>query len=534
MPLPHVGGAQYLRSVMFGLLGPLLIHDGHQTRPLAARRQRALLAALLLQPNRVLSRTALAQAVWDGSPPAAAETTLHSYAMRLRKALGPVAGARVITLAPGYLVELDPAELDVDVFAGLRAAGRDHSAAGRWEEAREAYVRGLDLWRGEPLVDVEGLAGRDEEVHRLEELRLQTVEARIDADLRLGADVSLIAELSALTTRHPYRERLAGQLMLALYRCGRQGEAGAVYRLTRRTLAEEIGVEPGQELRALHRRILGGDPDLAHETGPVAGGAYASTSIPAAATAPASSSASTSASDAENQPAPAPAPAQLPPPIADFTGREEHIQLIRDLLADAECPPRAIAITGIGGVGKTTLALQAAFQLRADFPGGRLFASMAGTTDRPAVPADVQRRFLKSLGVKAEALPTDSLELTASYRSTLSELRLLIVLDDVRDAQQARDLLPTGAGSAAIVTSRASLTGLEGATAIELTGLTAAESRDLLGRLAGPGRITGDAEAADAVVRSCSGLPLAVRISGARLAARPGWRIRDLADRLAD
>lgn len=507
----------------FGLLGTVLVHDGVAQRPVPALRQRTLLAALLLEPNRVASLSRLADLVWNADPPACAETTLHSYAMRLRRTLGPAVAARVRTQSPGYLAVVHDGELDVAEFDGHRAIARRHAEAGRWDEARASCVAALALWRGDPLADLEPPAAWSEEIHRLQEARLQTVESRIEADLRLGAHAAVVTDLAGLIAEHPFRETAASQMMLALYRTGRQSEALAVYQRVRSLLRSEIGVEPGPGLRSLHERILDADPSLDHPGTPVS---IAVAPGPAAPAAPGSPDAPEAAG--------AEVPAQLPAATADFSGRDDDIRLIAKLLGPDSEGPRIVVITGPGGVGKTALAVHIANRLRSRFPDGQLFASMAGVAADAVSPADVQRGFLSALGTRTEAQPADPGHLTGLYRSATSGRRLLMLLDDVSDSKDVRDLVPTGPGSAVVVTSRTSLAGIDGAATFELEGLTGAESRKLLARLAGEERVAAEPEAVDAVARACAGLPLAVRIVGTRLAARPAWPIRHLADRLAD
>ena len=496
------------------------MHDGTEQRPVSSARQRALLAALLVEPNRVVSRSRLADLIWNAAPPYAATATLHSYAMRLRRALGPTAAERIHTRSPGYLAEVRDGELDTEEFARLRADARRHAEAAQWIHARAACVAALDLWRGNPLTDVELPAVWSEQVHRWQELRLQTVELRIEADLRLGAHSAVVAELDGLVEEHPYRESLVCQLMLALYRGGRRSEALSVYQRVRALLADELGIEPGPDLRSLHQRLLTGDPGLDDD---VVTAARTEATAAGAVGAPGSGRAE------QHRP-----PAQLPAATSDFCGREDEVALLAKLLDPDDDAPRVVAVTGTGGVGKTALALQVANRLRPLFPDGQLFASLAGAASDPGSAADVQRGFLAALGVKTETLPADPDHLTGTFRSTTSGRRLLLLLDDAPDSRMVRDLLPTGPGSAVIVTSRASLAGLDGAATVELRGLDLEESRVLLARLAGQARVAAEPEAVDAVSRACAGLPLAVRIVGTRLASRPAWPVRHLADRLAD
>ena len=248
-------------GVQFCLLGPLLVRYGDVVVPVPPGKQRVILAALLLHPGRVMSVDELAEILWGTAPPPSARVTVQNYVMRLRKALGD--GSRIGTRLNGYVIRVDASELDVSMFEARLAAGRAAARDGLWDTAAAEARAGLSLWRGEPLADVSSdwLALR--EVPRLAELRLQALESRIDADLRLGRHAEVILELQRLAASHPLRERFHAQLMLALYRCGRQAEALCAYQDARRSWSEELGADPGTGLRELHRQILTADPALA-------------------------------------------------------------------------------------------------------------------------------------------------------------------------------------------------------------------------------------------------------------------------------
>ncbi|QMU79866.1 tetratricopeptide repeat protein [Streptacidiphilus sp. PB12-B1b] len=504
--------------MLFGLLGPLLVDDGAGERQVSARRQRALLAALLLRANHTVEWDELAACVWDGRPPSGARTTLQGYTLRLRRLLG-AAGGRVVTQGSGYRVEVAPDEYDVHRFARLRTEAEQASADADWAACRELLLQGQALWRGTPLQDVPGIAGRGELVWQLTEARLQALELRLQADLELGLHQGAVIELAALAQEHPLRERFAGQLMLALYRSQRQAEALEAYQRTRRTLVKELAVAPGRALQELHQRILCRDPEL--DLPPTAPHRSAA---PPGAPAPAASA--------------PPAPAQLPPLTDDFTGRTAPAgQLLVHLRApaqDGRSAPRSAAVVGPAGIGKSALALHVAHQLRPDFPDGQLFAAMAGAGPDPVSAHDVQGRFLRALGTPPDAVPAQPEERTALYRTVLAPLRVLIVLDDVGSAAQARELLPGSGASSVLVTARHDLPALTNTRAVDLETLSLDESRALFERIVGADRTRREPEAVAAVLRSCCGLPLAVRIAGARLATRPRWTIGRLADRLAD
>ena len=501
----------------FGVLGPLLVDDGTAERQITARRQRALLATLLLRANRPVGWDELAHSVWDSHPPAGARTTLQGYTLRLRRLLGD-AGTRLLTQGSGYQLVVAPDEFDVQLFTRLRTEAEQAATDREWTSCRELLLRAQPLWRGTPLQDVPGLAGHAELAWQLSEARLQSLELRLEAELELGRHTHALIELSTLAQEHPLRERFAGQLMLALYRSERQAEALEVYQRTRRTLVRELAVAPGRALQELHQRILLRDPELdAPSIRQPAPGSEPPTAAPAAAGAP--------------------APAQLPPLTDDFTGRAGTAgQLLAHLGAPAPggAAPRSAAIVGPAGIGKTALALHVAHQLRPGFPDGQLYAAMAGAGADPVPAHDIQGRFLRALGTPPDAVPAQPDERTALYRSVLAPRRVLVMLDDVRDAAQVRDLLPGSGSSAVLLTARQDLPALANTRSFGLETLSLDEGRSLFERIVGARRVQHEPEAVTAVLGSCCGLPLAIRIAGARLATRPQWSIQLLADRLAD
>ncbi|MFF5716382.1 BTAD domain-containing putative transcriptional regulator [Streptomyces buecherae] len=500
----HPGHAGQAGPLRFGVLGPVRVHRGGEPLDVGSPQRRALLAALLLRRGRTVTAPELIDDLWGAQPPDAAVAALRNHASRLRKAFGPDADV-LASESGGYAMRIAADAVDLGQAEELRTLADRASAAGDQLGARELLQRALDLWDGETLAGVPGPYA-DSQRNRLEEWRVGLLESRLELDLTTGHPADCIAELTALTVAHPLRERLRELLMLALYRCGRQAEALAVYADTRRLLADELGVDPRAELSALQQRILRGDPAL---NPPVDGQGAARREVVVR-------------------------PAQLPAAVADFTGRTRLAAELVNHLAPDEGPTMAVAaVAGIGGVGKTTLAVHVAHAARHHFPDGQLYVDLQGAGPGPAEPEVVLGAFLRALGVPYEAIPPGVQERAALYRSTLAGRRVLTLLDNARDAGQVRPLLPGAEGCAALVTSRAHLA-LDGALVVDLDVTTPAESHTLFARIVGPERIGDDHQAASAVVAACGYLPLAIRIAASRLATRRRWSVATLATKLAD
>ena len=504
----------------FGVLGPLQVNGGNAS---LAGKQRVVLATLLLRANGVVPVDALIDAMWDDAPPPSARTTLQGYVKQLRQNAGLQIGGRVVTRPPGYLITVADGELDLDRFTGLCDRARPLADRGDWRGASGLFGEALALWRGEPLADVPSVVLERSEAPRLAELRMRAVESRVEMDLRLGRHAGLVAELRRLVSAEPLREGLHGQLMLALYRCGRQAEALQVFRAIDRRLRGELGIAAGPELSRLHQRILTADPSLAEGVTPVVG------QVPADAVTLTAGPAAV---------APPVVPAQLPADTVDFTGRDEQVAMLCGLLAappDRARPGAVVisALAGMGGVGKTALAVHAAHRLRYRFPDGQLYVSLRGATN-PLPPSEVVARFLRDLGDRDAAIPAGEEERAARYRSLLAGRKVLVVLDDARDAAQVRPLLPGSAGCAVIVTSRNMLPDLPGATPLGLGVLGPDEALTLFSAIIGTPRAAAEPDATARVLACCAGLPLAIRVAGGRLASRPAWTVAQLAARLAD
>jgi DNA-binding SARP family transcriptional activator/tetratricopeptide (TPR) repeat protein len=483
----------------FGLLGTLrVVDDTGEERVVAAPRQRTLLAALLLHANQPVSADRLADVVWDGAPPRGYPATLRSYVMRLRRALGSPVATRLATRDPGYLVRLADRELDVSRFEQLCQDAGSALRAGAWADASSTASAALALWRATPLADVPSLVLRSTWIPRLEQLHLQVNEWRVEAQLRLGHHEPLVPALRDLTARYPLRENLHAALMRALAGTGQQAQALDAYQQARRILVEELGIEPGAELRDVHRRILAGDLDPTPAL-PVAtvGGS--------------------------------PVARQLPAAVRHFAGRTDELKVLSGLLDEAGTAPGAVvisAIDGTAGIGKTALAVHWAHLVADRFPDGQLYVNLRGFDPGgvPMAPAEAIRGFLDALDVAPQRIPATLDAQVALYRSLLAGRRVLVVLDNAREAGQVRPLIPGEPGCVAVVTSRTQLTSLvaaEAAHAIKLDLLDLDDARDLLSRRLGPDRTAVEPDATDAIIARCAGLPLALAIVAARASANP-------------
>jgi DNA-binding SARP family transcriptional activator len=494
----------------FRILGPLEVWDGHCWAGVPAAKQRALLAVLLLKANQLVSADWLIEQLWAERPPAAATNQLQVYVSRLRRLLDDRPGRVLVTQSPGYRLVVEAGELDLQRFEELAAGGRRAVQEGALETAAESLGEALGLWRGRALADVPPGPLVDDEAARLEERRLLVEEDRVEVELGRGRHGGLVDELQALVAQQPLRERLWAQLLVALYRSGRQADALAAYQRLHRRLVEELGIAPSPPLQRLQRQILTADPGLeapppAPVVGASAGGVVA--------------------------------PRQLPADVAGFTGRGQELARLERLLAANQGRAVVIcAINGTGGIGKSALAIHAAHQLAPRFPDGQLYVNLQGATPglAPLAPIQALGRLLRTLGLEPAAIPTEIHEASGLFRSLAAERRLLMVLDNALDAAQVRWLLPASPTCGVLVTSRRVLATLDGACHLHLDVLPLVEAVELLGRLVGVERVAAEPNAAERLVKLCGLLPLAVRIAGARLAARPAWPLAALVERLAD
>lgn len=489
------------------MLGPLEAWHGEAPIALGGSRSRRLLAALALEPGRTVSVDTLIRAIWDDDPPATARGQVQTCVSSLRAALAAVGvGGPVIESRPyGYAIAASATSTDVSTFAHHVAAARQAIGAGRTAVARAHYQEALALWRGPALAGVGGPVA-DAAALRLEEERLGVTEELFDLRLSLGETHQIVGELREYVRSHSLRERPYELLMRALLAGGRAAEASAVYRQAYRTFTDELGVPPGQRLVELHQRAMA-DFRAADDLPPV---------------------------DEEPRRASAhPSLFQLPADLADFTGREAEVARLAAAVLDETDVPVTVALSGGGGVGKTSLAIHLGHRVAASFPDGRFFVPLRGAQADPADPYELLARMLRSLGVDPTLIPPDGDERAALYRSLLAGRRVLIVLDDAVDEAQVTPLLPPTPGSAVVVTSRRRLGGLSAALHLDLRPMADEEGERLIRRIVGADR-TAQPEALRRLVQLCGGLPLALRIAGARLIARPHWTTQRLVAALED
>ncbi|MDH6576344.1 AfsR/SARP family transcriptional regulator [Kitasatospora sp. MAP5-34] len=489
----------------FQLLGPIGARQNQNVVPLSGTKIHTVLAALLLYRGTVVSDDRLSTALWGWDPPATRNAQIYTYVSRLRKRLGPEVD--LVRQSQGYLIRTGTARLDVEEFERSARLGREALDQHRYYDASVHLGSALALWQGPALANVtDHLA--DAERPSLDEARVVVLEDRIEADLALSRHRELVPELTGLLAEHPLRERLRAQLMTALYRCDRQGDALATYQAGRRVLAEELGVDPGPVLTDVHRTILRGD-------------------LPAAPQAPAAPRVVIPA----QRVAARPVPAMLPPELLDFAGRRADLARIRGVLApEGGGRAGAVLLSGMPGIGKSALAVQAAHAVRGRFPDGQLYTDLRRPDGSPKNPWEVLSLFLHALGVDAARASGDLDELVGLYRTHTAGKRLLVVLDRAASDLQLGPLLPNDPGVGVLITSRGHLAA---APSLTVPLLDDGEALELLMAIAGPDRIGENPDAAQSIIAACAGLPLALRIAGLRLATRPHWSTGQLARRLA-
>ncbi len=479
----------------FRILGPLGVEGVDGEIALGGRTARTILALLLVEPGRIVPLDRIIEAVWEDAPPSTAKRQIQNAVAALRRLLP---GTALRTDGPGYRIAPADGELDASVFTTQVARARELAGRRQAEAAVAEFRSALQLWRGPALF---GLTGRILEAAAagLDDQRLTAAEDCADLELALGRHERLIGELTALVGTNPFRERLVGHLMLALHRSGRQAEALRAYQRLRTALADELGVDPGDALQRTHLAILTNAP------------------APAVAEAPAE-----------------PGRCHLPRAIPDFVGRAAALRELTAAVAAEPGGPAILVIGGMAGIGKTTLAVHLGHALAGRYPDAQLYVDLHGHADRaPADPGAVLPVLLRQLGIAAHRVPEAVDDRVALWRAELARRRVVVLLDNAAGSRQVEPLLAAGPASVVIVTSRTVLAGIDGARAVSLPALSAAESAELLGRVVGA-RVTGAPEDAAELARLCGRLPLALRLAAARLVRRSTWSVADLNERLRD
>ncbi|WP_125680934.1 BTAD domain-containing putative transcriptional regulator [Amycolatopsis sp. WAC 04182] len=486
-------------GVEFAVLGDVRVRIDGQDLDIGHARQRSVLAVLLAEAGRKVTAGQLVDRVWGERAPLRARNALYSYLFRLRTALRDIAGFDIAHRGGGYVLQVDVDTVDLHLFHSLLGQARE---AAEGQPALALFDRALRLWRGVPFDELDSpwLASvRD----RLQKERFAAQVRRQDIALNLGMHAELLAELTTATTANPFDERLAGQLMLALYRCGRRAEALTQYRTFHARLVAEIGVEPGDQLRRLQQQMLASQvppPPAAQQTAQ----------------------------------APEPVPQQLPAASPWFISRTRELGLLDNALKAAA---GVVLVTGTGGSGKTSLALHWAHREAGRFPDGQLYVNLRGfdQVGRPLSPDDVLHGFLEALGVPAEHVPAGTDARAALYRSQLARRQALVLLDNAYDADQIRPLLPGGANCLTVITSRDRATDLithEGAVPVPLTVLDEAEAVSLLIKRLGSDRVAAEPDAVARLVAHSARLPLALAVVAGRAVANPSFPLSALADEL--
>lgn len=488
-----------MRFTVFGTVGAAV--DGKPVKLYRAQR-RAAFAYLLLHANRCVTAEQLIDALWGDEPPSTAKAQVHAAVSAIRVALRAAGHDPFAPVAGGYLLAAGPDRLDLEAFRGHTEAARRATQADRPDAAIGHLRDALDLWRDNPLAGI-AAAFAEPARTRLRELHLAAAEQLAELELAAECHLEALPRLTALAEANPLRERTIGHCMLALFRSGRRGEALSLFRATRRRLVDELGIEPGPQLRRLHERMLADDPALSIRRPPAATATTGSWRF-------------------------------LPRDVVDFVGRGEELAALDSFAAPGPGSTGAVvisAVVGAGGVGKTALAIRWAHRAGAAYPDGQLYVDLRGyDQETPYTALEALTHLLTCLGVPPARLPTDLDAACARYRSILAGKRVLVVLDNARTADQVRPLLPGGTGCFTLITSRDRLSGLvarEGAKRVSLGLMPKAEARQLLVRILGNERIGADRTAVDELINLCAGLPLTIRIAAAHLSDHPSQTLSE-------
>lgn len=534
MPSAAIGkGARNMEELKFRVLGPVEILRGGKPVVLTGRYAVNMLAALLLSANKPVTYDTLADMVWGDSLPAHPRAALQSLKSRLHRILGD---DTIQTLNTGYQISAGDDKLDLLHFERLIAVADEALSDDSAYRAVAAIDQALSLWKLPVLANVRSDILLRDGVSFLTELHLSAQEKRAALQLRLGHYPAIIAQLSGLVSAHPFREVMVGLLMLALYRSHRQAEALSVYENLQQALREGLGVDPSEALQRLHVSILRRDASLDHpdvaRTLTMTGSASAATMASAEDSAGDQDRSEISIRAAKTSAA-VHIPRELPPDIGDFTGRDSEMsQIVQAFDGTSAC--KTVVLAGPGGIGKSALAVHAGHQLSTVFTDGQVYINAGPAGRQPRDPADIVADILLAFGICRQPMPGTLPERVGLYRSLVADKRFLLILDDVDTETQIRDLLPPGPGCAAIICARRRLAGFAGAQLIELTVLDKTDAVTLLSQIVQPQRLSSEPRSAVELIRLCGGLPLALRIVGARLTAKPHWQLATLAQRLAD
>ncbi|MFE1508465.1 BTAD domain-containing putative transcriptional regulator [Streptomyces sp. NPDC058726] len=511
------------------ILGSIELWTGSSLADIGPARQRSILGALLVDPERPVPLELLVDRVWGDRPPAGVRNVVHTYITRLRRAFARASAELpepigLVRSPAGYVVSADLGAVDLVRFRRLlKSAQRD----GLGDQERSTLLQqALHMWRGDALGGMHSdWAARARET--LRQLHHEALSQWADAEIRLERPGTVLAELRAALLTDPLSEQICERLMLALYMEGRSVDALEYYQSMRRLIAKELGTDPSRRLQRLYETILRGeaaDPAPPRERGgdPHGAGTH-QRHAPASAPAPVPSG-----------PVPV-VPQMLPLDLPDFTGRERELEVVqRSLTRPTASQPPAVLLIGGGGVGKTALAVRLGHRQQSAFPDGQLYAALRGSGARPADPHAVQGRLLRALGTGPDRIPADPDERAEVYRLALAGRRLLLTLDDAFDDEQVQPLLPGSGDTAVLITSRGRLSTPLGARVLQLAGLPHGHSVRLLAQMLGAERVNREPAAASAIARYCGGLPLALRAAAVRLNSRPHWSLHRYAERLRD
>ncbi|MEU8695144.1 BTAD domain-containing putative transcriptional regulator [Streptomyces sp. NPDC048665] len=505
--------------VRFNILGSLEGWHGERRLRLGSPTQERVLVTLLLEPGRMVPLPRLVAAAWDEAPPQTAGHQIRKSVAALRTRI-PDGASMIVTDGAGYRAMLGEHQLDLHEFTQWARQARQAVTAGHAAEAVGHLRACLDLWRGPVMAGAGGTVITAASA-ALEERHMAVAEQYFELQLELGQSTELVGPLRELIIAHPLRETLRGRLMLALYRAGRQAEALEEFGRVRALLVEELGIDPGAELTRLYEAILRDSPEVAPRV-PQSVADRAALLAPAAYLQPSASE---------------PAPCTLPYDLPDFTGREPELARILQVgRAPAGGSTRIVGVDGMGGSGKSALAVHAAHLLAADYPDGQLFVDLRGFSpgEKAQEPSAVLHSLLRAVGIPDDRIPDDLERRTTLWRTVSAQRRLLLLLDNAADAAQVRPLLPAAEDCLAILTGRVRMLDLDGAEWLSLGLLSPDDSATLLTRTLGADRTTAEPEATARLAGLCGGLPLALRITTARLRNRPRWTVQYLVDRLAD